>query len=201
MKPTIQLNWRAVADHSGCAEYGMNRLSPLEHWNRGFESFSRHESMCVRLFCVCVVLCIGSGLATGLSPVQGAVPTVYRLINCKSGQGPQGLQSHREIDRSARASKRNWFPPNRNTTYLRVSCNSPTVFFAVNEPSSDIPLLTPTVSQERWWPTNQQPYITTRQKSLAVFCSVMLQTYIFVLHPHSDFIETTLIEKLLIWSY
>jgi hypothetical protein len=30
----------------------------------------------VRLFYVCVVLCVGSGLATGWSLVQGAIPTV-----------------------------------------------------------------------------------------------------------------------------
>jgi hypothetical protein len=42
--------------------------------------------VCVRLFCVCVVLCVGSGLATGWSPVQGVPPTVYRLRNWKSGQ-------------------------------------------------------------------------------------------------------------------
>jgi hypothetical protein len=29
----------------------------------------------------CVVLCVGIGLATGWSPVQGALPTVYRLRN------------------------------------------------------------------------------------------------------------------------
>jgi hypothetical protein len=33
--------------------------------------------VCVRLFCVCVVLCISSSLATGWSPVQGVLPTVY----------------------------------------------------------------------------------------------------------------------------
>jgi hypothetical protein len=31
---------------------------------------------CVRLFCVCVVLCVGSGLAMGRSPVQRVLPTV-----------------------------------------------------------------------------------------------------------------------------
>jgi hypothetical protein len=36
---------------------------------------------CVRLFCVCVVLCVGRGLATGWSPVQGVLPTVYRSRN------------------------------------------------------------------------------------------------------------------------
>jgi hypothetical protein len=47
--------------------------------------------VCVRLFCVCVVLCVGSVLATGWSPVQEVLPTVYRLANWRSGQGPQGL--------------------------------------------------------------------------------------------------------------
>jgi hypothetical protein len=32
--------------------------------------------ICVRLFCV-RVLCVGSGLATGWSPVQGVLPTLY----------------------------------------------------------------------------------------------------------------------------
>jgi hypothetical protein len=45
----------------------------------------------VRLFCVCVVLCVRSGLATGWSPVQGVLPSMYGLRNWKSGQGPQGL--------------------------------------------------------------------------------------------------------------
>jgi hypothetical protein len=38
--------------------------------------------VCVRLFC-CVVLCVGSGLATGWFPDQGVLQTVYRLRNWK----------------------------------------------------------------------------------------------------------------------
>jgi hypothetical protein len=34
-------------------------------------------NVCVRSFCVCVVLCVGSGLATGWSLVQGVLPTLY----------------------------------------------------------------------------------------------------------------------------
>jgi hypothetical protein len=45
----------------------------------------------VRLFCVSVVLCVGTGLATGWSQGQDVLPTVYRLRNWKSDQGPQGL--------------------------------------------------------------------------------------------------------------
>jgi hypothetical protein len=48
---------------------------------------TRGMDVCVRLFRVCVVLCIGRGLATGLSPVQGVLPTAYRIKKLKSGQG------------------------------------------------------------------------------------------------------------------
>jgi hypothetical protein len=39
--------------------------------------------VCVRLFCICVVLCVGRGLATGWSPVKGVLPTVYRMKKLK----------------------------------------------------------------------------------------------------------------------
>jgi hypothetical protein len=39
------------------------------------------KHVCVCLFCVCVILCIGSGLVMGLSLVQGVLPAVYRLRN------------------------------------------------------------------------------------------------------------------------
>jgi hypothetical protein len=32
--------------------------------------------VCVRLFCVCAVLYVHNGLATGWSPVQGVLPTL-----------------------------------------------------------------------------------------------------------------------------
>jgi hypothetical protein len=51
--------------HCGRAVEDMNCLPSLESWDRGFEPHSRHGCLCVRLFCVCVVLCVGSGLATG----------------------------------------------------------------------------------------------------------------------------------------
>jgi hypothetical protein len=42
----------------------------------------------VCIYCVCVVLCVGSGLATGWSSVQLVLPTVNRIKKLKSGQGP-----------------------------------------------------------------------------------------------------------------
>jgi hypothetical protein len=45
--------------------------------------------VCVHLFYVCVVLCVGSGRATGWSPVQGVLPTVYGLRNWKAVKAQQ----------------------------------------------------------------------------------------------------------------
>jgi hypothetical protein len=50
----------SCADQSGRAVYVMNRLRPLVDSNP-----TRGMDVCLRLFCVCVVLCVGSGLATG----------------------------------------------------------------------------------------------------------------------------------------
>jgi hypothetical protein len=49
---------------------------------------TRGMDVCVRLFCVCVVLCAGRGLATGWSPVQGVLANGLR--NWRGGQGPKG---------------------------------------------------------------------------------------------------------------
>jgi hypothetical protein len=57
-------------------------LRPLERWDRGFESHSMHG--CLYAFILCVVLCAGSGLATGWSLVQGVLPIVYGLGNWKN---------------------------------------------------------------------------------------------------------------------
>jgi hypothetical protein len=45
--------------------------------------------VCVRLFCVYVVLCVDGGLAKGWSPVQGVLPTVYRMKKLKKRPKPQ----------------------------------------------------------------------------------------------------------------
>jgi hypothetical protein len=62
--------------------------SPLERWRRGFEFHSRHGCLCT-FFCVRVV-CVGSGLATGWSPVKGVIPGVYKLRNWKRGPSSKG---------------------------------------------------------------------------------------------------------------
>jgi hypothetical protein len=48
-------------------------------------------NVCLRFFCVYVVLCVDSGLALGWSPFQVVLPPVHRLRNWKISQGPQGL--------------------------------------------------------------------------------------------------------------
>jgi hypothetical protein len=66
--------------------------------------------VCVRLFCVCVVLCVCSGLATGRSPVQGVLPAVYRIKKLKKWPKVQQRavepQSYRQIQVSRNLFKR-----------------------------------------------------------------------------------------------
>jgi hypothetical protein len=47
--------------------------------NSGIVSSDPTQGMdvCLSLFCVCVVLCVGRGLATDWSPTQWVLPTVY----------------------------------------------------------------------------------------------------------------------------
>jgi hypothetical protein len=47
--------------------------------------------VCVRLFCVCAVLCVGSGRATGSSPVQGILPNVYGIKKLRKRWSNKGL--------------------------------------------------------------------------------------------------------------
>jgi hypothetical protein len=55
--------------------------------------------MCMCLFCVCVVLCLGRGLATSWPLAQGVLPFVKWSWNWKiRGQGPRGCRaSEKEI--------------------------------------------------------------------------------------------------------
>jgi hypothetical protein len=52
-------------------------------------NLTRGMDVCVPLCCVCVVLGVGSGLATGWSPVQGVLSTVNRIKKLKRAQGPK----------------------------------------------------------------------------------------------------------------
>jgi hypothetical protein len=45
-------------------------------------------NVCVPLFCVCAVMCVGSGPATGWSPVQEVLETVYRIKKLKKRPRP-----------------------------------------------------------------------------------------------------------------
>jgi hypothetical protein len=55
------------------------------HSNAGIVGSNPNQGMdvCVSLFYVYIVLCVGSGLATGPSPVQEVLPTVYRSKKLK----------------------------------------------------------------------------------------------------------------------
>jgi hypothetical protein len=66
-------------DQSGRAVWSMKCLRQFKHWDCVFESQSRHG--CLRLFCVCVVLRVGSGLAKGLIPHPRSQTSCLRLRN------------------------------------------------------------------------------------------------------------------------
>jgi hypothetical protein len=53
--------------------------------------------VCMPLFCVCVILCVGSGLVVGCSLVQGVLPTVYRIKKPKKRQKSKWLEGRREF--------------------------------------------------------------------------------------------------------
>jgi hypothetical protein len=42
---------------SGHAVEGMNSLRSLEHWDREFESHSKHECLCAFIVCLCCSVC------------------------------------------------------------------------------------------------------------------------------------------------
>jgi hypothetical protein len=65
-----------IANYGGGAVWGRNSLLPLEYWGRLLESHSRYDG-CTREFLLFLyVLCVGRGLETGRSLVQGVLPTV-----------------------------------------------------------------------------------------------------------------------------
>jgi len=63
---------------SGRATYGAYGLGPLGHWDRGFESRSRHG--CISAFLYIVLSCVSRGLTMGRSPVQGVLPTCLKRL-------------------------------------------------------------------------------------------------------------------------
>jgi hypothetical protein len=70
-------------DHSGRAVLRHEPSSPARTLGIVGSNPTRGMDVCVRLFCVCVVLCVGSGLAIGSSPVQGVLPSVYWIKTLK----------------------------------------------------------------------------------------------------------------------
>jgi hypothetical protein len=71
--------------------------------------------VCMHLFCVCVTLCLGSGLATGWSRVQGALPSVKMITELNKKPGPnRGLKDPSEKKTVMRHSDRRSPPTSRS---------------------------------------------------------------------------------------
>jgi hypothetical protein len=85
---------------------------------------TRGMDVCVRLFCVCVVLCVGSGLATGWSPVQGVLQTVYRTKRVKKRPRSKGCRTiEREREREREREKSLQYCNAKCTYYLKCTTN------------------------------------------------------------------------------
>jgi hypothetical protein len=48
--------------------------------------------VCMRLLCLCIVLCVGSGLAMAVPPSKESYRLCIGLRNRKDGQGPKGCK-------------------------------------------------------------------------------------------------------------
>jgi hypothetical protein len=62
-----------------CTESGCGGHEQQEHWNRGFESHSRHGGVAA-FFCI-VLTCVRGDHAIGRHPVQVVLPKVYEGIS------------------------------------------------------------------------------------------------------------------------
>jgi hypothetical protein len=71
------IKWKTKAGLSGRAVWGTYCFRPLEHWDHGFESPSRHG--CVSAFFCVALSYVGRSLASGWSPVQGVLPNVQQI--------------------------------------------------------------------------------------------------------------------------
>jgi hypothetical protein len=84
------------ADRNSPAVWGKYCVPSLECWDHRFESCSGHG--CVSAFLCAVLSCVGRGLESGRSPVQGVLPNVYRFTskNPSTPQGKRGRLRKRE---------------------------------------------------------------------------------------------------------
>jgi hypothetical protein len=90
--------------------------------------------MSVRVYSVFVLSSVGSGLATGWSPVKSVLPTLYGLRNWKSGQGPKGCRAtEREIYRASWVVFRQAVVVTEGTFCIELNCGrtpSPQIIYS-----------------------------------------------------------------------
>jgi hypothetical protein len=78
---TISMNRRRISEQPITVATRSEAWTVFARSNTGIVDLNptRDMDVCVRLFCVCLVLCVGSDLSTGWSPFQGVLTTVSRI--------------------------------------------------------------------------------------------------------------------------
>jgi hypothetical protein len=71
------------AGHGSRVVWGKDCLRSLGRYDRGFEYHFGHGYLMCVFFCVCVAVCVGTGLVMGCSPVQGVLPTIWKVKKLK----------------------------------------------------------------------------------------------------------------------
>jgi hypothetical protein len=105
-----------------------NAWTVFVHLKYGVAGSNRTRGMdvCVCLFCVCLVLCVGSGLATGWSPPKWSYRLCKWLRNWKSGQGPtKGCRTIDEWMNCGKGTLQDWglWVGCRNANHYAVTYN------------------------------------------------------------------------------
>jgi hypothetical protein len=94
----LMLKWLNIIDRLLCRK-PITVAARSKAWTISFRSNTgivgsspaRGMGVCVYLFSICVLLCVGSSLTMGWFPIRGVLPTVYTIKKLKTLPRPKGL--------------------------------------------------------------------------------------------------------------
>jgi hypothetical protein len=111
LESSLPLQYMHVQDAHGRSRWprGLKAWTVFARSNTGLVGSNPTQGIdvYVRLFCVCVVLCVGSGLGTGWSLVQGVLQTVqkYKKIEEEARPNKKAIEPFRNEWMNVRMNK------------------------------------------------------------------------------------------------